>query len=76
MKDVPRGHTFVGSGEFMEKIIVTQIRSQIGRAPAVRGTLEALGLGSIGKTRELTLNPSVQGMVKKVAHLLKVSSVK
>ena len=60
----------------MEKVVVTQTRSQIGRQPRVKDTLRALGLGSIGKTSELVLNPAVAGMVKRVAHLVSVKPAK
>jgi large subunit ribosomal protein L30 len=60
----------------MEKVVVVQIRSHIGRNPSVKATLVALGLGAIGKKREVVLNPSVSGMIKKVAHLLSVTPAK
>ena len=60
----------------MKKVIITQIRSDIGRAPNVRRTLESLGLGAIGKRKELAVNESVQGMIKKVAYLLTIENVK
>ncbi len=60
----------------MDKIRVKQIRSAIGRNPRVRETLKALGLGSIGKSREIQLNESVRGMVKKVEYLLEITPAK
>jgi large subunit ribosomal protein L30 len=60
----------------MSKVRVKQVRSQIGRNPATRRTLKAIGLGSIGKQREITLNPSVQGMLQSVQHLIEVTPVK
>jgi hypothetical protein len=50
----------------MSKVRVRQLRSKIGRNPATVRTLKALGLGSIGKEKELALNPSVQGMLNAV----------
>jgi large subunit ribosomal protein L30 len=60
----------------MSKVQVKQVRSQIGRNPSTRRTLKAIGLGSIGKQKELTLNPSVQGMLHAVQHLIEVTPVK
>ncbi len=51
---------------------VTQIRSQIGHSERHRGTLRALGLGRIGKSNEVKDTPEAAGMLRKVAHLVKV----
>ena len=51
---------------------VTQIKSQIGQSERHRGTLRTLGLGRIGKTNELEDTPESAGMLRKVAHLVKV----
>ena len=56
----------------MSEIKVTQIRSAIGTKPKHRGTLRALGLGRIGKTNTLPNRPEIQGMIKKVSHLINV----
>lgn len=57
----------------MIKILVKQIRSQIGRDPGTKRTLVALGLGRIGKSQELPSNPQVLGMIRKVDHLVEIS---
>lgn len=57
----------------MSKVKISQVRSSIGRPKDQKETLIALGLGRIGKTKELVLNPSLQGMINKVAHLISVS---
>jgi large subunit ribosomal protein L30 len=51
---------------------VTQIGSPIGRKPGQRETLIGLGLNKIRATRVLQDTPSVRGMIRKVAHLLRV----
>ena len=57
----------------MPKVRLTQVRSAIGESPRHRGTLRALGLGRIGKTAEQDSdNPAIAGMLRKVAHLVKV----
>ena len=56
----------------MAKIRVTQTRSQIGQSERHRGTLRALGLGKIGRTAEHTESPQLDGMPRKVRHLVRV----
>ncbi|WP_458095991.1 50S ribosomal protein L30 [Roseomonas sp. WA12] len=51
---------------------VTQIGSPIGRKPGQRETLIGLGLNKLRRSRELEDTPAVQGMIRKVAHLVKV----
>ena len=53
-------------------IKVTQIKSPIGRPAVQRATLIGLGLNKMYKTSELEDTPAVRGMIKKVAHLVKV----
>jgi large subunit ribosomal protein L30 len=54
------------------KLKLTQVRSQISQSERHRGTLRALGLGRIGKTNEIAESPVLDGMLRKVAHLVKV----
>ena len=56
----------------MAKIVVKQVRSVIGRPTAQRKVVVALGLGRIGKTREIEDCPAVRGMVAKVSHLVEI----
>jgi len=58
-----------------KKLRVTQIASALGRKPGQKETLVGLGLNKIRSTRELEDTPSVRGMIRKVAHLLKVEDV-
>jgi large subunit ribosomal protein L30 len=53
-------------------IRVTQTGSPIGRKPGQRETLIGLGLNKLNRTRELEDTPAVRGMIRKVAHLVKV----
>ena len=57
------------------KVRVTQIGSPIRRPQDQRATLIGLGLNKLHRSRELEDNPSVRGMIDKVAHLLKVEPV-
>ena len=54
------------------KLKVIQIASSRGRKPGQKETLIGLGLNKIGRERVLEDTPSVRGMVRKVAHLVKV----
>lgn len=54
------------------QIQVTQVRSAIGSKPKTRGTLRALGLGRIGRSRVLPDRPEIRGMVARVTHLVEV----
>tara|TARA_Y100000813_G_scaffold1079_1_gene826 strand:- start:6505 stop:6687 length:183 start_codon:yes stop_codon:yes gene_type:complete len=60
----------------MAKIRVTQIKSKIGRPEKQKKTLTALGLKKMNQTVDHEATPQVLGMVKKIAHLLKVEEVK
>ena len=59
----------------MPKLKLTQTGSSIGQSPRHRGTLRALGLGRIGKTREHDMTPVLAGMLRKVRHLVKVEEI-
>jgi large subunit ribosomal protein L30 len=56
----------------MAKIVVKQVKSTIARPESQVKIVKALGLGRIGKTKELEDTPSVRGMVAKVSHLVEV----
>ena len=59
----------------MPKVRVTQIASPAGRLPGQKETLTGLGLNKIRRMRELEDTPSVRGMIRKVAHLIKVEEL-
>ena len=56
----------------MSTIRITQVKSEVGQSRRHRGTLRALGLGRIGQTNELKATPESAGMLRKVAHLVRV----
>jgi large subunit ribosomal protein L30 len=58
----------------MPDLVVTQVRSSIGAKPKHRGTLRALGLGRIGKSRVLPDRPEIRGMIARVPHLVSVET--
>ncbi|WP_198375871.1 50S ribosomal protein L30 [Neoroseomonas rubea] len=51
---------------------VTQVGSPIGRKPGQKETLVGLGLNKLHRSRELEDTPAVRGMIRKVAHLVRV----
>lgn len=58
------------------KIKVTQVKSHIDRSKRQKDTIKALGLGKINKSNEFELNPQIEGMLNKVAHLVSVEKIK
>jgi large subunit ribosomal protein L30 len=51
---------------------ITQVRSAITTKPKHRGTLRALGLRGVGRSRVLSDSPELQGMLSRVRHLVDV----
>ncbi|GBC99266.1 50S ribosomal protein L30 [bacterium HR17] len=54
---------------------VTLVRSPIGCPKDQKATVKALGLNRLGKSVVVPDNPSVRGMVRKVAHLVRWEAV-
>ena len=54
------------------KITVVQTRSPIGRPADQRETLKGLGLNKIGRKTSVEDTPAIRGMIKKIAHLVRV----
>jgi large subunit ribosomal protein L30 len=52
---------------------ISQVRSANGTDPKQKATLNALGLGRIGKSVERKDSPQLQGQLKIVSHLVEVS---
>jgi large subunit ribosomal protein L30 len=58
-----------------KKVRITQLKGIVRTLPEQRANLEALGLRGIGKSKEHVLTPSIQGMINRVSHLVKVEEV-
>ena len=58
-----------------KRVRVTQIASPLGRKPGQKETLVGLGLNKMRRVRELEDTPSVRGMIRAVAHLVKVEEL-
>ncbi len=59
----------------MAKVKVTQVRSTIKRPKNQKLTMQALGLTKIGKSVEVEANPAIEGMIRKVNHLVTVENI-
>ncbi len=56
-----------------ERVSVTLAKSHIGRPAKHTAILLGMGLNKVNKTVSLPDTPEVRGMIKKVAHLVKVN---
>lgn len=56
-------------------IKVTLIKSAIGEVESVKSTVAALGLKKIRSSKTYEDSATLQGQLKKVAHLVKVETV-
>ena len=59
----------------MAKIKITQIKSLIDRPKRQKETMKALGLGRIGKSAEKETNPAIDGMIRKINHLVSIENI-
>jgi len=59
----------------MAKVRVTQVKSTIGASPRQERNLLALGIKRRGQSKELELTPQIEGIIKKVSHLVKVENI-
>ena len=58
-----------------KKLKITLVKSPIGAVPKNKKTVEALGLRKLNKTVEMPDNEAVRGMIRQVAHLVKVEEI-
>jgi large subunit ribosomal protein L30 len=59
----------------MAKVRITQVKSIIDRPETQKRTVRALGFTKMHQTLEKEGTPQIMGMIKQVAHLLKVENV-
>jgi large subunit ribosomal protein L30 len=59
----------------MAKVRITQVKSIIDRPEPQKRTIRALGFTKTNQTLEKEGTPQVMGMIKQVAHLLKVENI-
>lgn len=56
----------------MSKVIITQVKSAIGKPKRQKDTIKALGIKKLNVPVEKEATPQVMGMIRKVSHLLSV----
>lgn len=56
----------------MAKVRITQVKSLIDRPERQKKTVKALGITKMHQSVEHENTPQIEGMIKKVEHLLKV----
>lgn len=57
------------------QIKITQIKSAIGQTQRQKKTIKALGLKKINHTVAHQATPAIQGMLKKINHLITVEKI-
>jgi len=58
----------------MAELRIKQIRSTNGASPRQRDTLRTLSLGRIGSETTRTESPELQGLIRKVSHLVVIEA--
>ena len=61
-----------GSKGAKKTVTVRQVRSQARKPESQAATLRGLGLGKIGREKTLEDTKAVRGMIRVVAHLIRV----
>jgi large subunit ribosomal protein L30 len=56
-----------------KNITITQIRSGLKLTKKQSQNIVGLGLRGIGTTRQLKVDDSILGMIKKIQHIIKIS---
>ena len=59
----------------MAKVRITKVVSTIEKDERQKRTMNALGLRKIGDSNELEKSASIDGMIRKVLHLVKVENI-
>ncbi|GIV34170.1 MAG: 50S ribosomal protein L30 [Chitinophagales bacterium] len=59
----------------MTTLKITLVRSAIKKPERQKATLRALGLKKLNSSVELEHTPQIEGMLRKVSHLVKVEKV-
>ncbi|MBE9492660.1 MAG: 50S ribosomal protein L30 [Bacteroidetes bacterium] len=59
----------------MKKFRIKQVRSGIGKPLRQKRTLEALGFKKLYQTIEVKATPQIEGMIRKVKHLIEIEEI-
>lgn len=57
-----------------DKIKIKLVHSPIGTTQRVRETVKGLGLGKVGSESEIKRGAAVEGMLRRVSHLIEVKN--
>ncbi len=58
-----------------KRVKIKWVKSTIGRSYKQKRTIRALGLTKLNQVVEKEFTPQIEGMIKKVSHLVKVEEV-
>ena len=64
-----------GADDMAKKVRITLVKSVIGQKPEKKLTVRSLGLKKISSCVEHDDNPAIRGMIRSVAHLVKVEEI-
>lgn len=59
----------------MSKVKVTLVKSVINKPKDQKATVTALGLNKLNRSVEKELNPQIEGMIRKISHLVSVEEI-
>jgi len=59
----------------MGRVKITQVKSVIDRNKRQKDTVKALGLRKMHQSVEHELTPQIEGMIRKVSHLVQVEEL-
>ena len=59
----------------MKKLKIKQVKSAIDRPAVQKRTLIALGITKMNRERVVEATPQIEGMIRKISHLLLVEEV-
>jgi len=59
----------------MAKVRVTKTKSTIEKDERQKRTMKALGLNKMGASNEFETSPAIDGMLRKVLHLVKIENI-
>ncbi len=59
----------------MARVKIVQVKSVIDQSKKQKATMQALGLRKISQSIEHELTPQIEGMIRKVNHLVRVETL-
>jgi len=59
----------------MKKLKIKQVKSAIDRPAVQKRTLRALGITKMNREKVVEATPQIEGMIRKISHLLLVEEI-